>query len=286
MVVLLVGEMLWTTGPRTAPAAQKHRRRERSPTARRCSAPWVIPGEVLRNADQRRRAKGPELRGERHGSAAGGVQTEACQHRRDLSAVLRITRSSTLAEYRLPHGLRQLRLAAEKPGKGMGMQFSATSCGADACLGFLEPCERSPSAVFGLLHRKYWSRMNLSLTAPTDVFTAIAHPARRQILDALCTGEQPVHALAAPFSMSRPAVSQHLKLLRQAGLVSEVRHGRERRYALQPERLRDVSSWLAHYEPFWTTMRAAESERHHRGTSSAAAARAANAKSRTRMASH
>jgi DNA-binding transcriptional ArsR family regulator len=95
--------------------------------------------------------------------------------------------------------------------------------------------------------------MSLSLAAPADVFTAIAHPVRRQILDALRTGEQPVHALAAPFSMSRPAVSQHLKLLREAGLVSEVRRGRERRYALQPARLRDVASWLGHYEQFWTT---------------------------------
>lgn len=95
--------------------------------------------------------------------------------------------------------------------------------------------------------------MNVSLAPPADVFTAIAHPARRQILDALRAGDQPVHSLAAPFSMSRPAVSQHLKVLREAGLVHEVRHGRERRYALQPERLRDVANWLAHYAPFWTT---------------------------------
>lgn len=95
--------------------------------------------------------------------------------------------------------------------------------------------------------------MNASFAGHADVFTAIAHPARRQILDLLRAGEQPVHALATPFSMSRPAVSQHLKLLREAGLVSEVRHGRERRYALQPERLRAVAGWLAHYEQFWTT---------------------------------
>jgi DNA-binding transcriptional ArsR family regulator len=88
-------------------------------------------------------------------------------------------------------------------------------------------------------------------TAPADVFVAIAHPARRRILDALRVGAQPVHALAAPFAMSRPAVSQHLKLLRDAGLVAEERHGRERRYALQPERLREVADWLAHYDQFW-----------------------------------
>jgi DNA-binding transcriptional ArsR family regulator len=91
----------------------------------------------------------------------------------------------------------------------------------------------------------------MSATAPFDVFEAIAHPARRKILDALRDAAQPVHALAAPFAMSRPAVSQHLRLLREAGLVAEVRHGRERRYRLEAARLREVADWLAHYEPFW-----------------------------------
>ncbi|NJM07774.1 winged helix-turn-helix transcriptional regulator [Candidatus Gracilibacteria bacterium] len=86
---------------------------------------------------------------------------------------------------------------------------------------------------------------------PPDVFNAIAHPVRRQILDALRTEDQPVHVLAAPFAMSRPAISQHLKLLRDAGLVSEMRLGRERRYRLEPTRLRDVADWLAQYEQFW-----------------------------------
>lgn len=90
-------------------------------------------------------------------------------------------------------------------------------------------------------------------TPPSDVFTAIAHPARRQILDALRDRALPVHALAAPFAMSRPAVSQHLRLLRDAGLVTEERHGRERRYRIAPEPLRAVGDWLAHYEPFWTS---------------------------------
>lgn len=88
-------------------------------------------------------------------------------------------------------------------------------------------------------------------TAP-DTFAAIAHPARRQILDQLRTGPQPVHVLAAPFAMSRPAVSQHLKQLRDAGLVAEVRQGRERHYVLQPARLREIADWLAQYEQFWT----------------------------------
>jgi DNA-binding transcriptional ArsR family regulator len=84
-----------------------------------------------------------------------------------------------------------------------------------------------------------------------DVFDAIAHPARRQILDLLREGEQPVNRLAAPFAMSRPAVSQHLRLLREAGLVSEHRVGRERRYRLQAEQLQAVEEWVRGYERFW-----------------------------------
>lgn len=84
-----------------------------------------------------------------------------------------------------------------------------------------------------------------------DVFTAIAHPARRQMLDLLAGGERPVNELASHFAMSRPAVSQHLRALRDAGLVEESRHGRERRYRLAPGRLAEVSAWLARYERFW-----------------------------------
>ncbi len=84
-----------------------------------------------------------------------------------------------------------------------------------------------------------------------DVFAAIAHPLRRQILDMLVTGEQPVKQLAAPFDVSRPAVSQHLRILLDAGLVSERRDGRERLYRLQPEHLRTVQAWLSTYERFW-----------------------------------
>jgi len=84
-----------------------------------------------------------------------------------------------------------------------------------------------------------------------DVFTAIASPVRRALLDALATGPMPVHDLAAGFSISRPAVSQHLRILKQAELVREERYGRERRYQLNPAPLREVHTWIAHYEGFW-----------------------------------
>jgi len=87
--------------------------------------------------------------------------------------------------------------------------------------------------------------------ADTDVFTAIAHPVRRQLLDMLSQTEHSVTELSAPFNVSRPAISQHLSVLLDAGLVSETRQGRERRYQLHAERLREVQRWLEAYQRFW-----------------------------------
>lgn len=88
--------------------------------------------------------------------------------------------------------------------------------------------------------------------AGADVFTAIAHPVRRQLLDMLSEGDQSVSQLSEPFAMSRPAISQHLRILLDVGLVSEQRQGRERRYRLHSERLFEVQRWLHTYQHFWT----------------------------------
>ena len=93
--------------------------------------------------------------------------------------------------------------------------------------------------------------MVVTLDREPDVFTAISHRARRQMLDLLTEAERSVNDVAAHFEMSRPAVSQHLRILLDAGLVTEQRHGRERRYRLVPARLAPVRDWLAHYERFW-----------------------------------
>jgi DNA-binding transcriptional ArsR family regulator len=85
----------------------------------------------------------------------------------------------------------------------------------------------------------------------SDVFGAISHPARRHMLDLLAEADRSVNVLAGHFPMSRPAVSQHLRVLLKAGLVTEQRHGRERRYHFVPERLGPVRDWIAHYERFW-----------------------------------
>jgi DNA-binding transcriptional ArsR family regulator len=84
-----------------------------------------------------------------------------------------------------------------------------------------------------------------------DVFTAISHRGRRQMLDLLSQSKRSVSDIAAHFEMSRPAVSQHLRILLDAGLLTEQRHGRERRYQFVPERLGPVREWISHYERFW-----------------------------------
>src|ERR1700675_3568225 len=84
-----------------------------------------------------------------------------------------------------------------------------------------------------------------------DVFGAISHPARRRMLDLLVEADRSVNTIAGHFQMSRPAVSQHLRVLHDAGLATEQRHGREPRYRLVPAQLRPVRDWMAYYERFW-----------------------------------
>lgn len=89
--------------------------------------------------------------------------------------------------------------------------------------------------------------------AKSDVFQAIADPTRRAILDRLRHGPAPVNTLAAEFTQSRPAISKHLRVLREAHIVTERRAGRRRVYELQPEQLRTVADWIEQYRSFWQT---------------------------------
>jgi DNA-binding transcriptional ArsR family regulator len=93
--------------------------------------------------------------------------------------------------------------------------------------------------------------------AHLEVFQAIADPTRRALLDLLREGERPVKSLVERFPISQPAISQHLRVLRQARLVSERRAGRQRFYRLEGEALAQVADWLAHYEEFWKARLAA-----------------------------
>ena len=83
------------------------------------------------------------------------------------------------------------------------------------------------------------------------VFRAVADPTRRAILDLLRSGRQPVADIARGFPVSRPAISKHLRILREARLVSERREGRNRFYELNPEPLRGVEQWIGRYRAFW-----------------------------------
>jgi DNA-binding transcriptional ArsR family regulator len=83
------------------------------------------------------------------------------------------------------------------------------------------------------------------------VFRAIADPTRREILDTLSRGEESVNGLAKDFDMSLPAVSQHLKVLRQARLIRGERKGRQIFYKINPAPLRLISRWVHPYERFW-----------------------------------
>jgi DNA-binding transcriptional ArsR family regulator len=84
-----------------------------------------------------------------------------------------------------------------------------------------------------------------------DVFRAIADPTRRSILDRLRAGPANAGSLAAAYRASRPAISRHLRVLREARLVHERRIGRERMYTVDPFQLQSVSGWLEGYRMFW-----------------------------------
>ena len=91
----------------------------------------------------------------------------------------------------------------------------------------------------------------VAATANRDVFQALADPTRRAILEVLRAGSQPVNGIARSFPISRPAISKHLRILREADLVKEVKVGRNHLYELHAEPLRDIDEWLAHYRHMW-----------------------------------
>ena len=83
------------------------------------------------------------------------------------------------------------------------------------------------------------------------VFGALADPTRRAILARLTEGDANVAELAAPFKMSQPAISRHLKVLEQAGLISRQRRATARLSHLEAEPLREATKWLISYQEYW-----------------------------------
>lgn len=83
------------------------------------------------------------------------------------------------------------------------------------------------------------------------VFRALADPSRRAIFESLTRGEAAVKELTARFDISQPAVSQHLAILKEAGLVRGRREGRRVYYRVEPRGLDPLIDWISHYRAFW-----------------------------------
>ncbi|MFJ8261113.1 ArsR/SmtB family transcription factor [Rummeliibacillus sp. NPDC094406] len=84
-----------------------------------------------------------------------------------------------------------------------------------------------------------------------DVFQAIGDPTRRKLLQLLANNELPISEITKQFPISRTAINKHLKVLLDAGLVSNQRVGRENRYKLNPQPLTEIKDWLIFFEQYW-----------------------------------
>src|SRR5437588_4522234 len=85
-----------------------------------------------------------------------------------------------------------------------------------------------------------------------DAFNAVAEPRRRQILDALAGGEQPVNDLVGLLGLAQPQVSKHLRVLREVGAVDVREQGRQRLYRLNGHALKPIHDWVKNYERSWS----------------------------------
>jgi DNA-binding transcriptional ArsR family regulator len=92
----------------------------------------------------------------------------------------------------------------------------------------------------------------MSMT-PLTTFQALSEPSRQAILDLLRDGERPVGDLVDRLPLSQPAVSKHLRVLKQAGMVEVRIEGTRRLYRIRPEPLAELDAWLASYRQLWTT---------------------------------
>lgn len=84
-----------------------------------------------------------------------------------------------------------------------------------------------------------------------DGFTALADPTRRRIVDLLADGEKDAGSIAAGFDISKPAISRHLRVLREGGIIQVRQQAQRRIYSLRPDGLREIDRWLSRYRSFW-----------------------------------
>jgi DNA-binding transcriptional ArsR family regulator len=94
---------------------------------------------------------------------------------------------------------------------------------------------------------------NYPATVLDATFAALSDPTRRAMFERLAQGECSVTELAAPFSMSLPAITKHLHVLKRAGLIEQRKEGRKRPCRLAPTGLRQAGAWIAAYRKFWDT---------------------------------
>jgi DNA-binding transcriptional ArsR family regulator len=108
----------------------------------------------------------------------------------------------------------------------------------------------------------------------STTFQALADPTRRAILERLARGEASVKELAAPFDLSQPAISKHLRVLERAGLIEQERRAQWRPRRLRADPLREVATWVGEYRPHWEErlerldafLRDVQQPHHHKGT--------------------
>ena|SRR6185295_2021654 len=93
--------------------------------------------------------------------------------------------------------------------------------------------------------------VNYSEARLDQAFAALAHPIRRAIVARLAAGEATVSELARPFQVSAPAISRHMRILEEAGLLSRKKQGREHRCRLEQERMRQAQAWLERHRQLW-----------------------------------
>src|SRR6202050_3030375 len=93
--------------------------------------------------------------------------------------------------------------------------------------------------------------MTIAVDQLSGTFAALADPTRRAILGRLVVGETSVTELAAPFKMTLPGISKHLKVLERAGLIARGRQAQWRPCRLEAGPLKDVAAWVEHYRRFW-----------------------------------
>jgi DNA-binding transcriptional ArsR family regulator len=91
----------------------------------------------------------------------------------------------------------------------------------------------------------------MAAMATDQLFAALANPVRRQLLELLVDGPRTAGSLAGEFDLSRPAISEHLQILRRADLIVDEPAGRERHYHLRAEPLAEVAEWLHPFERYW-----------------------------------